>query len=90
MPRYAYVHACHTHLHNWSILSCYSSTATFNDCYNELMPYTVLANSYWVSVYNVYINTKATPINDNGYSCHVTAVELVYPIICGPYHATSY
>ena len=23
------------------------------------------------------INAKATPINDNDYSCHITAVELV-------------
>ena len=26
----------------------------FNDCYSVLIPYTVLANSYWVSVYDVY------------------------------------
>ena len=35
-------------------LHLYSSTAAFNDCYSELTPYTALANSYWVSVYNVY------------------------------------
>ena len=36
----------------WS--SCYLSTTVFNDCYSELTPYTVLANSYWVSVYDTY------------------------------------
>ena len=44
-------------------MSYYFSTATFNDCYNELTPYTMIANSYGVSVYNVY-QSKATPIND--------------------------
>ena len=34
--------------------SCNSSKAAFNDCYSELMLYTVLANSYWVSVYDAY------------------------------------
>ena len=29
------------------------STA-LNDCYSELMPYIVLAYSYWISVYDVY------------------------------------
>ena len=27
---------------------------TFNNCYSDLMPYTALANSYGVSVYDVY------------------------------------
>ena len=27
------------------------------------------------------INAKATPINDTNYICHITAVELSYPII---------
>ena len=40
------------------------------------MPYVVLANSYWI-ISTMRINTKATLINDNGYSCHITAVELV-------------
>ena len=52
--QYAYVHVRHTHPYNWSSPSCYSSTAAFKDFYTELMPYTVLANSYGVSVYNVY------------------------------------
>ena len=47
----------------------------FNDCYSELTPYTVLANSGLVSTTRT--NVKATSINDNDYSCHVTAVELV-------------
>ena len=36
------------------------------------------------------INAKAIPIKNNSYSCHITAVELVKPIVLGPYHATSY
>ena len=66
-----YVHVYHTHLYN-SILS---STAAFNNCYSELTTYTVLANSGLVST--MHTNVKATPINDNDYSCYVTAVELV-------------
>ena len=27
---------------------------TFNDCYSELMPYTALAYSYWVSFHEAY------------------------------------
>ena len=27
---------------------------TFNDCYSDLIPYTALANSYGVSVYDTY------------------------------------
>ena len=76
MPQYAYIHVCHTHPYNWSALSCYTSTAVFNDYYSDLMPYTVPANSYGVSVYDVY-HSKATPINNNDYSCNKTAVELV-------------
>ena len=35
-------------------------------------------------------NAKAMPINDNDYSCHVTAVELEsYEAHITPYHATS-
>ena len=34
-----------TPTHNLSTPSCYSSTAVFNNCYSELTPYTVLANS---------------------------------------------
>ena len=49
-----YVHIHHTHPYNLSAPSCYFSTAVFNDCYCELMLYTVLANSYGVSVYDVY------------------------------------
>ena len=40
--------------YNWSAKSYYSSTAAFNDCYRELMPYTVLANCYGVSAYDAY------------------------------------
>ena len=54
MSRYAYVHVRHTHPYNLSALSFYLSTATFNYFYSESMPYTVLANSYGVSVYKVY------------------------------------
>ena len=34
--------------------SCYASTGAFNDCYSELTPYTVLANSSWVGDYDAY------------------------------------
>ena len=47
-----YIHVCHTHLYNWYARSSYSSTAAFNNCYNELTAYTVLAHSYWVSFHN--------------------------------------
>ena len=80
-----YIYVCHTRRYNLSPLSCYSSTAAFNDCHSELMPYTALANSYGVT----HTNSKTTSINDNNYSCHITAVQLVEPIIWGPYHATS-
>ena len=70
MPQYAYVHCiCYTHPYNWSVPSCYSSTAAFNDCYSELMPYTALANSYWVSVYDAYQHQGHT---------HWLSVQLLY------------
>ena len=74
-----YVDVRHTHPHNQSAQSCYLSTAAFNDCYSELiMPYTALANCYEVSAYDALCtNAKATHINDNNYSCHRMAVELV-------------
>ena len=54
MPQYAYIHIHHTHPYSYRALSCYLNTAAFNDCYSELMPYTALANSYWVSFYDAY------------------------------------
>ena len=39
------------------------------------------------------INAKVTPINDNGYSCHITAIELVnqsYEVYIMPHHAIGY
>ena len=54
MSRYTYVHVHHTHPYNLSAPSCYSSAAIFNDYYSELIPYTAIANSYGVSVYDVY------------------------------------
>ena len=54
MSRYTYIHVGHTHPNNLSTLSCYLSTAVFNEYYSELMPYTVLANSYGFSVYDEY------------------------------------
>ena len=53
------------------------------------MPYTAQAYSYRITSL-MRINAKAMPINDTDYSCHVTAVELVKPIISGLYHAISY
>ena len=49
-----YVQVCHTHPYKLSAPSCYLNTAAFNNCYCELIPYTALANSYGVSVYDVY------------------------------------
>ena len=31
-----FTYTYHTHLYNWSTPSCYSSTATFNECYNDI------------------------------------------------------
>ena len=64
-------------------------TAAFNDCYGELMTYTMLANSIIGLVSTTHIDAKDTPIHDNNYSCHITALELVQSIVCGPYHITS-
>ena len=52
LGQYAYVHVHHAHLYSWSALSCYSSTAAFNDCYSELIPYTMLPNSYYVTFHD--------------------------------------
>ena len=49
-----YVHLRHTHPYNLSAPSCYSTTAVFNNYYSELMPYTAIANSYEVSIYDTY------------------------------------
>ena len=46
MAGYAYVYINHTHFDNWSVPSCYFTTAALNDCYSEVMAYTVLAYSY--------------------------------------------
>ena len=70
-----FTYTMHTHLYNWSTSSYYSSTATFKECYSELMPYTALAYSI-VLVSMMCINAKATPINDIDYNYHMTAVEL--------------
>ena len=64
MSQYTYIYICHTHPYNLSALSCYSSTAAFNDCYSELAPYTVLANCYGL-VSTTHTNSKTTPINNN-------------------------
>ena len=52
------------------------TTAAFNDCYSELMFYTVLTNYYCVSCMTL-INAKDVSINDNGYTSRIKAVELV-------------
>ena len=40
------------------------------------MPYTVLANSYWVSFQDA-VQFQDHTINDTDYNCHITVVELV-------------
>ena len=50
------------------------------------MAYTMLLTSSMMC-----INAKDTPTNDTDYNCYIKkAVELVYPIICDTYRATSY
>ena len=61
-----------------------SSTAAFNDCYSELMPYTALAYCTYRVSYHDADNAKAIPINDTQYSYYITAVHIM------PHHATSY
>ena len=51
MARYAYIYINHTHLDNWK---CYFTTAVLNDCYSEVMAYTVLAYSYCVCFHDAY------------------------------------
>ena len=34
------------------------------------------------------INAKAMPTNDTDYNCYIKAVDIVKPIIWGPYHIT--
>ena len=72
MPQYAYINIHYTHLCKWSALSCYSSTAAFNNCYSEFTPYTTLANSYWASFQDSY-QCQSHVHNDNSYSGHITA-----------------
>ena len=49
-----YVYINHAHLYNRSAPPCHLTTAVLNDCYSEVMAYTVLAYSYWASFYNSY------------------------------------
>ena len=56
-------------------LVSYSSTAAFNNCHSDLLPYTVLTLSGLLSM--MPTNAKATLTNDKDYSWHITAVELV-------------
>ena len=55
MAQYAYVYINHTHLYNWSPSPCYLTIAVLNDCYSEVMAYTALACSYWVSFHKAYV-----------------------------------
>ena len=45
----------------------YVTTAVLNDCYSEIMAYTVLA----YSVFTTRMNAYATPTNDINYSYHI-------------------
>ena len=79
MPQYAYIHiqyARPTFITEVLSLSFHLSKAAFNDCYSELTLYTVLVTLIGL-VPTMRINAKATPINNNNYSWHITAVELV-------------
>ena len=46
MAQYTYVYVNHTHLDNWSALSCYFTAAVLNDSYSEVTASTALAYSY--------------------------------------------
>ena len=48
-------------------------TTALNYCYSELIPYTVLTCSYWISFHDSY---QCQAINNTDYSCHITAIEL--------------
>ena len=43
------------------------TTVVLNDCYSEVMAYTVLA----YSVFTTYMDAKVTPTEDIDYSCHI-------------------
>ena len=75
MAQYTYIYVNHTHLNNQRAPSCYFTTAVLNDCYSEVMAYTVLAYSYWASFHNAY--AYVTPTTDTNYSCHIKAIELI-------------
>ena len=71
MAQYAYVYVNHAYLYNRSALPCYLTTAVLNDCYSEVMAYTVLAYSYWL-VPTMRMDAYITPTKDTNYSCHST------------------
>ena len=50
------------------------------------MAYTALAYSYWASFHDTY----ATPTIDINYNCHIKAIELIWPVLWGLYHTTSW
>ena len=79
---------------NWSINQLFGESAQHCYLYTivvltvkvKVTGYTALAYSYWVSFYDAL----QLPTINTDYSCHTKAVEFVYPIIWGSYHATSH
>ena len=67
MARYAYVYVNHAHLQNLSAPFCYLTTAALNDCYSEVMAYTALA----YSVFMTGMDAKVTSTDDTDYNCHI-------------------
>ena len=76
MPQYMYIYVHHTHLYNWNVPSCHTSTATFSKFYSELILYTTLPSLIGL-VSTTWINAKATLINNIHYNCHTTAVNFL-------------
>ena len=77
MAWYVYVYVNHIHLYNWSPPPYYLTTAVLNDCYSEVMAYTVLAYSYWASFHDAYMNGYIMATNNTDYGCHIKAIELI-------------
>ena len=66
--------------------------AAFNKCYSQIMAYTALAYSYWVSFHDTYV-TIPRPCPLTGYRLRLLYNSCRYCLtnhIWGQYHATSH
>ena len=90
MPRYVYVHVCHTHLIT-EALCLVTQVQLFLMTVNGLYSAGLLYLIGLVSM--MHFNSKATPTIVNDCSYHLKAVKLVnqsYGVHITPHHATSY